>query len=297
MQNLSTVLATRNEEANIGLCLESIKTIADEIIVVDEYSTDKTREIAESYGAKVFLEPHHPIFHITKQKALERATGDWILQIDADERLTPELAKEIEEVINMTDEQIRNRKIDPVKQKLFDRHQKLIERRDPAFAKSFGGHGGPIVAFFIPRVNMFLGKPLIHAGVYPDPSIRLVKKGKAHFPAKSVHEIMQVDGEVAWLGNAMKHHDSPTLSRYLKRMNRYTDLKAQELENSKTPKNLLYLLIYSSIKPLFVFLNLYIRHKGFLDGLHGFLWSFLSAMHYPIAYFKFWKSNLAYNSK
>ncbi|EKD90016.1 MAG: Beta 1,4 glucosyltransferase, partial [uncultured bacterium] len=67
---LSVVLATRNEEENIGRCLASVKDIADEIIVVDEYSTDKTREIAEKYGAKVFTEPHHDIFHITKEKAL-----------------------------------------------------------------------------------------------------------------------------------------------------------------------------------------------------------------------------------
>lgn len=300
MTKLSVVLATRNEEDNIGACLESIRQLANEIIVVDEYSTDKTREIAKKYGAGIFLEHHHEIFHITKQKAVEKATGDWILQLDADERVTPELAKEIEEVINMTDEQIRNRKIDPVKKKLFNRHQKLIEQRDGPI----GSESEEIVAFFIPRVNFFLNKPLIHAGVYPDGVIRLFKRGKAGFPQKSVHEQIKIDGDVSWLENHLEHHDSPTLSRYLKRMNRYTDLKVQELENfpprrqaGKIPKNLFYLLTYSSVKPLFVFLNLFIRHKGFLDGTRGFLWSFLSALHYPIAYFKYWKSNLEYNSK
>src|SRR4030042_6431382 len=96
---LSIVLAVRNEEENIGRCLDSVKSIADEIIVVDEYSSDKTVEIAKKYSAKIFLEPHHDIFHISKQKALEKATGDWILQLDADEVVTPELAKEIELVI------------------------------------------------------------------------------------------------------------------------------------------------------------------------------------------------------
>ena len=95
MKKLSVVLATRNEEENIGRCLASVKNIADEIVVVDENSTDKTREIAESFGAKVFLEPHHDIFHITKEKALEKATGDFVLQLDADEAVSPELSKQI----------------------------------------------------------------------------------------------------------------------------------------------------------------------------------------------------------
>ena len=88
-QTLSVVLATLNEEQNIGSCLESIKTIADEIIIVDESSTDKTREIAEKYGAKVIKVKHKENFHINKQKAIETATGDWILQLDADERVSP----------------------------------------------------------------------------------------------------------------------------------------------------------------------------------------------------------------
>ncbi|MEK7497821.1 MAG: glycosyltransferase family 2 protein [Patescibacteria group bacterium] len=281
MNKLSVVLAVRNEEKNIASCLSSIKDIADEIIVVDEYSTDKTVEIAKEFGAKVYEEPHHEIFHITKQKALDKATGDWVLQLDADEVVTSDLSKEIMEVIKFGPNQ---GKLNP----LFERHQRLIEKRDPAFAKSFGGHGGPIVAFFIPRLNLFLGKPLIHAGVYPDPAIRLIKRGKGHFPAKSVHEMMKIDGKIGWLSSNMLHNDSPTLKRYFIRLNRYTDLQAQELKEKRVPRNIFYLFVYSTIKPLFVFLNLFIRHKGFLDGIYGFLWSALSAMHYPIAYFKFW---------
>lgn len=282
---LSVVLATRNEERNIGRCLESVKGLADEIVIMDERSSDRTVEIAKGYGAKIYDTEHEPIFHITKQKAIDKATGDWVLQLDADEIVSPDLAREIKEVINLRTEEIKERRNkDNKKQELLQKHQRIIEQRDGPI----GRKTGEIVAFFIPRVNYFLGEPLIHAGVYPDPSIRLVSRGKAHFTGRSVHDIMQVDGEVSWLFNDLVHNDSPTLSRYLKRMNRYTDLKAQELQNSKTPKNLLYLLIYSSLKPLLVFLNLYVRHKGFLDGLHGFLWSLFSALHYPIAYFKYW---------
>lgn len=285
---LSSVLSTRNEEENIARCIESLKGISDEIIIFDEYSIDNTKKIAESLGAKVYLEPHHDIFHITKQKAIDAAKGEWILQMDADEVITPELAKEITDVINMTNEEILNRKPKSEKLKnLFERHQKLIEERDGKIDKDTS----EVVAFFIPRRNMFLGKPLIHAGVYPDPAIRLIKKGKAWLPAKSVHEIMKIDGKIAWLYNDMEHYDSPTLKRYLMRLNRYTDLHANELRDKNVSKGLQGLLQYVFIKPSFTFLNLFFRYKGFLDGVNGFLWSFFSALHFPIAYFKYITDN------
>ncbi|MEK7550229.1 MAG: glycosyltransferase family 2 protein [Patescibacteria group bacterium] len=279
MNNLSVVLATRNEEENVGRCLGSVKGIADEIIVVDEYSTDKTREIAKSLGAKVFLEPHHDIFHITKQRALEKATCDWVLQLDADEVVTQKLAKEIKLVISDQSLVIR-----PEKQKLFLRHQKLIEKRDGGIGRSTG----ETIGYFIPRRNMFLGKPLIYAGVYPDGVIRLVKKEKASWPQKSVHEQINLDGEVSWLSSDLLHYDSPTFERYLSRLNRYTDLKKEEFEQEKLSKNVSVLFFYSFAKPTLVFLNLYVRHKGFLDGMRGFIWSLFSALHFPIAYFKYW---------
>ncbi|MDP3917971.1 MAG: glycosyltransferase family 2 protein [Candidatus Woesebacteria bacterium] len=280
---LSVVLATRNEEENIARCLESIKEIADEIIIFDEYSTDKTREIAEKFGAKVFLEQHHDIFHITKQKALQQAQGKWILQLDADEVVTKELAKEMMAIVSFDGGQNGLLGGDDKKHKLFNKHQRLIEQRDGVIGKQTG----ETVGYFIPRRNMFLGKPLIHAGVYPDGVIRLVKKGKAMFPSKSVHEQIELEGEVSWLSGDLLHFDSPTLKRYLARLNRYTDLKAQELKSSKTPKNIFSFLQYTVHRPLFTFLMLYFRHKGFLDGVNGFLWSFFSALHYPIAYFKY----------
>lgn len=276
MKKLSVVLATRNEEANIGKCLESIKNIADEIIIFDEYSEDKTREISQKYGAKVFLEPHHEIFHITKQKAMDKAKSEWILQLDADEVVSPELAKEIISTINSQQSITNNNP-------LFLRHQRIIEERDGEIGKK----NGETVGYFIPRRNMFLGKPLIHAGVYPDGVIRLVKNGFAHFPQKSVHEQIALDGEVSWLNSDLLHYDSPTLAKYLARLNRYTDLHAKELKDKKVPKNPPYFMYYSLLKPVMVFCNLYFRHLGFLDSVRGFLWSFFSASHYPIAYFKY----------
>lgn len=284
---LSVVLATRNEESNIGPCLESVKDIADEIIVVDESSTDKTREIAKRNGAKVYKVEHEPIFHITKQKALEKASGDWILQLDADERVTPPLAKEIKEVINLSGEELKTnfeQKVlnNKILYELFRKHQRLIEKRDGKI-----GTEGDISAFYIPRRNFFLGEPLIHAGVYPDGVIRLVRRGLANFPAKSVHEQIEIKGRVAWLFNDLEHHDSPTFSRYLTRLNRYTDLHARHLQEIGITKNFWSLVNYSFIKPKLTFLRLYFRHRGYKDGPRGFIWSFFSAMHFPISYFKY----------
>lgn len=279
--SLSVVWATRNEELNIGRSIESVKSFADEMIVVDEYSTDKTVEIAKKLGAKVVSEPHHDIFHITKQKALDLATGEWILQMDADEVITPELARDIKNVL-AGQTPFFSKRLD----NMFKRHQKLIEERDG----KIGTDTESIVAYFIPRLNMFLGRPLIHAGVYPDPAIRLIKKGKAHFPARSVHEIMQIEGRVGWLYNNMLHYDSPNLKRYLTRLNRYTDLQADELAKAQVPKNLIYLVNYLLIKSIFTFVNLFFRHQGYKDGAVGFLWSFFSASHFPIAYFKYYVS-------
>jgi hypothetical protein len=102
---------------------------------------------------------------------------------------------------------------------------------------------------------------------------------------------MEVNGEVGWLYNDLEHHESPTLSRYLERANRYTDLTAANFKSKfKSKASYSALLYYSFIKPGTVLLNLYFRHRGFMDGMRGFIWSVFSALHYPIAYFKYYQS-------
>jgi glycosyltransferase involved in cell wall biosynthesis len=302
---LSVALLASNEEENITKCLDSVKHIADEMVVlVDSRSKDNTEKIAKKYTDKVFKVDYKSNFHINKQKAIDKGTGEWILQLDADERVSKELAKEIKEVIFMSSSQLiayseklatRNPKL----AKLFKRHQSLIEKRDSKRTTDHRPrttdhgpqstvHDQQPVAFFIPRRNFFLGKPLIHGGVYPDGVIRLIKRGKARLPGKSVHEVMEVDGQVGWLFNDLEHHESPTLERYLERWNRYTDLIAKDFEKQGVPANAIYLIHYSIFKPLFCFLNLYLRHKGALDGMRGFIWSLFSALRFPVSYFKYW---------
>ena len=287
MPTLSVVIATRNEENNIGDCLASVRNLAREIVVVDEGSEDKTVEIAREYGAKVKVVEHEPIFHKTKQKAMELATGDWILQLDADERVTPYLGSEIKKVLSMNPQELEVHQKNLAKRRLFLRHQKVIAERDGPV----GTTGGAYVAFFIPRLNFFLGKYLRWGGVYPDGVIRLVKAGRAHFPAESVHEQIEVDGRVGWLGQDLIHMADPTFKRYLERNSRYIDLLAKDLRKQKVEKKPIQAVNYFLIKPVGWFLLTQIRHKGILDGWQGIVFSFFSALRFPRAYFRYLRKN------
>jgi glycosyltransferase involved in cell wall biosynthesis len=282
---LSVVLATFNEEENLKRCLDSVKGIADEIIIIDGNSQDKTVAIAKSFKAKVIQTTNKPNFHINKQMGLKAAENEWILQLDADEVVSPNLAKEIVKVINMSEDQINNRQIDPIKLNLFSRHQSLIEARDGIFSKE----SGSISAFFIPRSNYFLGRLLKYAGTYPDGVIRLVKNGQAKFPCKSVHEQIQISGRVSWLANDLIHYDSPTFSKYIQRANRYTSFTASQLKAQRIPINFKNHLYYLFIKPIKIFCSLFFRHKGFLDKFPGFVFSLFSGLHYSMAYMKYWE--------
>lgn len=279
---LSVALATFNEEKNLGKCLESVKGLASEIVVVDGSSKDRSVEIAKSFGAKVIMADNPPIFHINKMKAVEASTSEWILQLDADETVSKPLSSEIRKVINMDEKQLEEYQENLPKKDLFLRHRKLLEQRDGAV----GDDKGEYAAFFIPRANYFLGRFLKYGGVYPDGVIRLFKKGKAYLPCKSVHEQYVVLGKVGWLSNDLLHFDSPTFTKYIKRNNRYTDLIATEIKEKNKGFNPLFAIDYLFVKPVWWFLLTFIRHKGFLDLWQGFVFSFFSSLRFPVSYLK-----------
>jgi glycosyltransferase involved in cell wall biosynthesis len=285
-QTLSVAIATFNEEANLGSCLDSIKGLADEIVIVDGMSNDKTVEIAKSYGAKVLVKDNPQMFHINKQKAIDMATSDWILQLDADERVSPQLAAEIKRVIEMSGSELEEYQKNLPNNKLFNRHQKLIEERDG----NLGNAGKPYAAFFLPRANYFLGRFLKSGGVYPDGVIRLFKKGKAYLPCKDVHEQFVVDGRIGWMQNDLLHYDSPTFEKYITRNRRYTRFIATQYKEEKLPKNLINFFKYIFIMPAYWFLLTFIRHKGFKDSWQGFVFSFFSALRFPNSYIIYLRS-------
>jgi glycosyltransferase involved in cell wall biosynthesis len=245
---LSVVLATFNEEKNIKDCLESVRQLADEIVLIDGSSTDKTREIAKTLGARVFKVSNKLMFHQNKQLALEKAKGDWILQLDADERITPSLRDEIKNKISK-------------------------------IGKS------QIHGFYIPRKNYFLGRWLRKGGQYPDYVIRLVRKGKAFFPCQTVHEQIKVEGEVGYLKNPLIHLAYPDLESYFKKATIYTSETAGKLKKEKG-NVLSKALVYLILKPLYTFFNIFLRHKGFYDGWRGFLFALFSGLHFPISFIK-----------
>lgn len=283
---LSVAIATFNEEQNIGDCLESIKDIAQEIVIVDGSSTDKTVEIAKKFGAKVVITENIPIFHINKQKSFDLAEGEWILYLDADERVSKKLGEEILKVINMDESQISDYQKNLKKKALFERHIKILEQRDGKIGADSGGY----CAFFFPRLNFFLGKFLKYGGVYPDGVIRLFKKGKAFLPGKSVHEQMVVEGKVGWLENDLIHYDSKTFGRYLQKNSRYIDLIADELRKEKLKIDFLNSIDYLFFKPISWFIKTLIFNKGILDGYQGLVFSFFSALRFPRAYLRYLKN-------
>jgi glycosyltransferase involved in cell wall biosynthesis len=287
MKRLSVALAVYNEEKTLSDCLTSVKDITDDIVVVDGSSTDGTVALAKRFGARVLVTENHPIFHINKQKAIELAKHEWILQLDADERVSPALAKEIDKITQMSDDEIEQYQQTLPNKKLFQRHKDLLEKRDG----HIGTESGPYAAFFLPRLNYFLGQYMRHGGVYPDGVIRLIRKGKAYLPCKSVHEQFVVDGRVGWLQNDLYHMDSPTFKRYMMRNSRYIDLLATELREQKAIKNPLTPVKQLVVLPAWWFASTYVRHKGFKDGWPGFVFSFFSALRFPRSYIRSLKDN------
>lgn len=254
MQTLSVALATFNEERNLSACLESVKDLADEIIVVDGSSQDKTIEIAHKFKAKVSIVENKPNFHINKQKAIGMATKDWILQLDADERVSKELAQEIKAKIKNASDIKEN-------------------------------------GYWIPRKNWFLGRFLMKGGQYPDYTLRLYAKGKGKLPQKDVHEQAVVEGNIGYLSNALLHYPYRNFLNYITKWNRYNDFFAGQIEERLKNKNIIEQIIYAIgylvVKPAHWFLTSYIRHKGFVDLWPGFVFSCFSALRFPVSYLKY----------
>lgn len=249
---LSIAIATFNEEKNLAQCLNSIRDVADEIVIVDGSSTDKTVEIAKSFGARVIVTSNKPIFHLNKQQAIDECKGEWVLQLDADELISKELADEIREVIE---------------------NDSNLEH----------------VGYWIRRRKMFLGRWIKKGGQYPDPVIRLFRKGKAHLPCKSVHEQMEVNGETGWLKNPIIHLPAPNFSVYITKDNRYSTLTAMEMKEKNVPINFFTMVKYLFLVPIGKFFSLFFRHLGFLDGFPGFVFAFYSGLHQMTAFVKYWE--------
>jgi glycosyltransferase involved in cell wall biosynthesis len=252
---LSVVVITFNEEANIGRTLNSVQPlVADgkgEIIVVDSGSTDRTVEIAKSFGAKVFDEEWNG-FAAQKNSAINKATGDWILSLDADEEVSDGLKKEVEEIC-----------------------------QGPA-DDGFGSENG----YWLKRRNQFLGRSLRHGGFWPDPKLRMFRRGMGRVENRPVHEAFQVTGGLGTLHYPLIHHSYPTLSDYIEHMNRYSSLGA-EMVVAKGKVRFSFINIV--LRPMFTFIYNYFFRLGFLDGREGLLLHLYHAVYVSWKYAKAWE--------
>lgn len=257
---ISVVLATHNEEKNLSKCLKSVLNFADEIIVVDGQSTDRTVEIAKEFNSKVISTTNKKNFHINKQLAMDAAKGELVLQLDADEVVDSELA---EFIIS--------------KNQLLEKKLEFLE-----------------AAWYLKRKNFFMGKWLSKGGQYPDAVIRLYINGKARLPQKDVHEQMEVDGVIATAEGHLLHYSNPTFADYLRKFNTYTSFKAEQLLASGLKINPFTLINYLLLKPLSTFVLIFGRHRGYVDGWPGFIFAMFSGLHHSLAYLKFWELKRKY---
>jgi len=235
---ISVVIVTKNEESNIE---DALKSVADakEIIVVDSFSTDRTVDICRRYTDRVYQHEWQG-FALQKQTAVDYAEGPWVLILDADERVTPELKAEVLKNI----------------------------------------HGTDVNGFYMPRENYFIGKRIRHGGWWPDHTLRLFKKDRGRLGPREVHESVIVEGGTAYLKNPLRHYTYRSVSDFMERMERYSTLAAKEIIKNSGRAGLISLVIkppFTFLKMYFLRLGFLDGTRGFMLAV---LYSFYTFLKY-----------------
>ena len=233
--SLSVIVITRNEVHRLADCLASV-SFADERIVVDHGSQDGTAELARSLGARVLQTDDWPGFGPQKNRALDLATGRWVLSLDADERVTPELAGSIQRVI----------------------------RSDRSGGS--GTHGGAI-GYRLSRLSSFCGQWMRHGDWYPDRVTRLFRRGHGRFTEDRVHERLHIEGPVEQLEGNLLHLTMSDLTDALDKLNRYSAGRALDMQKQGRRGGLASAIGHG----LWAFVRSYGLKRGFLDGRLGFV--------------------------
>lgn len=245
---ISAVVCTYEEEKNIAACLESIKW-ADEIIIVDDGSTDKTVQIASKFTKNIYKHKSAGYVEPARNFALSKATGKWVLLVDADEEIPTTLARKLQEI-----------------------------------AKS----DTKINCFFIPRVNVIFTKWIEHTGWWPDYQARFFRNGKVIW-SPQIHSVPKIIGEAAELkaveSYAILHQNYPSISQFLRKIDSYSGVEARELIQNGYQFNWIDVMR----KPLDEFLSRFFARAGYRDGLHGLILSLFQAMSLFVTYVKVWE--------
>lgn len=240
-QKFSAFIITKNEEHRLERCLSYLHA-ADEIVIVDSESTDKTRELALAYQKKHKLPIHFftrtfTRFDEQKNTALAYCSNDWVLDIDADEVVTPSLMQEILETLEHVDD--------------------------------------AVAGYFIPRKEFFLNQYLYHV-----PLVRFYRRSKASYKGM-VHEMLQVSGKLSSLSHEMIHenylHTSDQINTYVKKADLYSTLEAQQLFSAQPRRSVSYIFLRGFFQSIKMLLGLLLYKRLLLKGLPGMIWSVLSA--------------------
>jgi glycosyltransferase involved in cell wall biosynthesis len=249
MNSCSVIVITKNEEANIGACLGSVRW-ASQIVVVDAGSTDGTVAIARTFTPHVHVREWEG-FGPTKNFAVSQCTGEWVLWLDADEQVTEALRDEMLAAIEKA----------PLE----------------------------VTGFSMPRRANFLGRWIDHCGWYPGRVTRLFRRQAGRFSAHRVHERLDLTGRVQPLHSDLLHFTDPNLHHYFEKFNRYTSLAAEELEGKGASAGLSDLLV----RPVWMFIRMYVLRLGFLDGIPGLILCVNSAGYVFTKYAKLWERRSA----
>jgi glycosyltransferase involved in cell wall biosynthesis len=245
---ISAAIITLNEERNIGRCLDSLKW-ADEIVVVDAGSTDRTLEICKERNCRVY-ENAWEGFAEQKNLSLDRAACDWILSIDADEEVTPELREEIRSIIDSP---------------------------------------SPADAYSMPRRNWFLGKFMGHGSWYPDRQLRLLRRDAGRFKIVPLHEHLELrpGARVERMTNPLLHYTYPSVSDFLRKADSYTSIAAETMvKEGRRPKSLIFSMMVAFPAKFF---EVYVYKGGWKDGLHGIIAAMLLSERAFVKSLKVWE--------
>ena len=246
---LSVAIITQNEETNLGECLDSV-SFADEIVIVDSGSRDKSCQIAKQYSDKVFLRAMKG-FGEQKQYAVDQATGDWILSLDADERVSQELRDSLISLLRTDAKEI------------------------------------PFQGYKIYRRNIYLGRPILHCGWYI-PILRLFRKSSGRFNNKLVHEEIIVDGPVGHLKGDILHVPYRDIFHHLEKMHLYASLDAQEVLAKGRKVSGWRAPVHLVGRPSWKFIEKYVTQQGFKEGIHGLVLSAMAALGVFLIYVHCW---------
>ncbi len=250
MLPVSVCIIAFDEEDNIGACIDSALPIADEVIVIDSHSTDRTRELATERGARV-IERDWPGHIDQKNFAIEAATNDWVLCLDADERVSPELVASIRQ----------------------------------ALADDGRAARGEAAGFVVARRTFYLGRFIDHAGWYPDRKLRLFRRSLGRWGGVNPHDRVEVDGATERLRGDLHHYSYKDIGDHLKTIDFFSDISARE----KVARGQRALGLMMLLAPPLKFAKMYVLKRGFLDGWPGFVVSSLGAYYEFLKYARAWE--------